>query len=97
MDIAELIRTLKKSTEEMQEMTRRQWESNQRWRRENGIPEPEPTELELLLQKWEQARVAPQSPEPEGEELLLPEPEGEELLWPELEGKEVKSPPPPQP
>ncbi|MGH0157228.1 UNVERIFIED_CONTAM: hypothetical protein FKN15_042462 [Acipenser sinensis] len=55
--------------------------------------EREPTELELLLQKWEQASVAPQSPEPEGEEPLPPEPE-EELPLPEPRGEELPLPEP---
>ncbi|MGH0140656.1 UNVERIFIED_CONTAM: hypothetical protein FKN15_023268 [Acipenser sinensis] len=58
----------------------------------------EPTELELLLQKWEQASTAPQSPEIEREELLspLPEPRGEELLspLPEPRGEELPLPEP---
>ncbi|MGH0136522.1 UNVERIFIED_CONTAM: hypothetical protein FKN15_035853 [Acipenser sinensis] len=54
--------------------------------------EREPTELELLLQKWEQASVAPQSPEPEGEEPLPPEPEGEKPPLPEPRGEEMPLP-----
>ncbi|MGH0154135.1 UNVERIFIED_CONTAM: hypothetical protein FKN15_026177 [Acipenser sinensis] len=58
--------------------------------------EREPTELELLLQKWEQASAALQSPEAEREELLspLPEPRGEELPLPEPRGEK---PPLPEP
>ncbi|MGH0185030.1 UNVERIFIED_CONTAM: hypothetical protein FKN15_016798 [Acipenser sinensis] len=58
--------------------------------------EREPTELELLLQKWGQASAAPQSPEPEREELLspLPEPRGEELPLPEPRGEELPLPEP---
>ncbi|MGH0166769.1 UNVERIFIED_CONTAM: hypothetical protein FKN15_050689 [Acipenser sinensis] len=70
-----------------------------RWAIEMGLAPPktqeqEPTELELLLQKWEQASVSPQSPEPEGEEPPLPEPRGEEPPLPELRGEE---PPLPEP
>ncbi|MGH0128021.1 UNVERIFIED_CONTAM: hypothetical protein FKN15_077315 [Acipenser sinensis] len=67
-------------------------EQTKKWRQELGLPDPEPTELELLLQKWEQACVAPQSPEPEGEELPLPEPRGEEP--PEPRGEEPSLPEP---
>ncbi|MGH0165249.1 UNVERIFIED_CONTAM: hypothetical protein FKN15_048712 [Acipenser sinensis] len=51
----------------------------------------EPTELELLLQKWEQARRAPLTPalESRGEELLPREPEGVELPPREPEGVEL--------
>ncbi|MGH0127240.1 UNVERIFIED_CONTAM: hypothetical protein FKN15_074935 [Acipenser sinensis] len=54
--------------------------------------EQEPTELERLIQEWEQANAAPQSPEPEREELLppLPEPRGEEP--PLLEPRREKTP-----
>ncbi|MGH0130533.1 UNVERIFIED_CONTAM: hypothetical protein FKN15_026415 [Acipenser sinensis] len=68
--------------EQINEKAAAQKEQLERWEREMGLApqkrqEREPTELELLLQKWEQARVAPQSPEPEEEELP-PEPRGEE-------------------
>ncbi|MGH0131672.1 UNVERIFIED_CONTAM: hypothetical protein FKN15_051841 [Acipenser sinensis] len=78
-----------------------QREQNEKWRLER-----EPTELDLLLQKWEQAEEAQQPPA--AEELLLvqgqeeesfPEPEEVEL-WPSLEplaaikGEEVLSPEP---
>ncbi|MGH0169105.1 UNVERIFIED_CONTAM: hypothetical protein FKN15_056406 [Acipenser sinensis] len=69
-----------------------------------GLPDPETTELELLLQKWEQARkrealLAPAPvpreeesplPEPRREEPPLPEPR-EELLSREPEGVELLS------
>ncbi|MGH0179110.1 UNVERIFIED_CONTAM: hypothetical protein FKN15_000743 [Acipenser sinensis] len=80
MDFKELIEMINRNTAAQIEQTKK-------WRQELGLPDPEPTELELLLQKWEQACVAPQSPEPEGEELPLPEPRGEE-------GRSI---PPPQP
>ncbi|MGH0123002.1 UNVERIFIED_CONTAM: hypothetical protein FKN15_010278 [Acipenser sinensis] len=80
MDLKELMEMINRNTAAQIEQTKK-------WRQELGLPDPEPTELELLLQKWEQASVAPQSPEPEGEELPLPEPRGEE-------GKSI---PPPQP
>ncbi|MGH0133125.1 UNVERIFIED_CONTAM: hypothetical protein FKN15_021929 [Acipenser sinensis] len=99
-DLKALIEQINRNTAAMQE-------SNKKWRQELGLPDPEPTELDLLLQKWEQARVAPQSPRPEGkepplpeprgEEPLLPEPRGEEPPLPEPRGEEVKSRPPPQP
>ncbi|RXM98513.1 hypothetical protein EOD39_13036 [Acipenser ruthenus] len=54
-----------------------QLEQNKRWRLESGLPEREPNELELLLQKWEEsAREAPRSPAPE-ELVLCPEREEE--------------------
>ncbi|MGH0161253.1 UNVERIFIED_CONTAM: hypothetical protein FKN15_045698 [Acipenser sinensis] len=76
-----------------------QKEQLERWEREMGLApqkrqEREPTELELLLQKWEQTSVAPQSPEPEGEELPLPEPRGEELPLPEPREEELPLPEP---
>ncbi|MGH0176193.1 UNVERIFIED_CONTAM: hypothetical protein FKN15_072265 [Acipenser sinensis] len=75
-------------------------EQTKKWRQELGLPDPEPTELELLLQKWEQAeearlsaalaREAPESPAPE--ELLQGEQEEETVPEPE----EVSTTPPPQ-
>ncbi|MGH0126269.1 UNVERIFIED_CONTAM: hypothetical protein FKN15_027919 [Acipenser sinensis] len=85
MDFAELIRTLEKSTAEMQEATRKQSESNQRLRQEWGLPKWEQeslvSELELALQKlvW----PAPQ------QDLLVPEPEVQ-ALEPELPAPERK-------
>ncbi|MGH0153352.1 UNVERIFIED_CONTAM: hypothetical protein FKN15_028086 [Acipenser sinensis] len=95
--------------EQINEKAAAQKEQLERWEREMGLApqkrqEREPTELELLLQKWEQARVAPQSPEPEEEEppleprgeeqLPLPEPRGEELPLPEPRGEELPLPEP---
>ncbi|MGH0157547.1 UNVERIFIED_CONTAM: hypothetical protein FKN15_033857 [Acipenser sinensis] len=82
--------------EQINETAAAQKEQLERWEREMGLApqkrqEREPTELELLLQEWEQARVAPQSPEPEEEELP-PEPRGEELPLPELRGEELPLP-----
>ncbi|MGH0145524.1 UNVERIFIED_CONTAM: hypothetical protein FKN15_043182 [Acipenser sinensis] len=74
--------------------TAAQNEQTKKWRQELGLPDPEPTELELLLQKWEQASVAPQSPEPEGEEPSLPEPRGVEQPLPEPRGEELPLPEP---
>ncbi|MGH0144030.1 UNVERIFIED_CONTAM: hypothetical protein FKN15_001505 [Acipenser sinensis] len=74
-----------------------QGEQLARWGREMGLAPQErrePTELELLLQEWEQASGAPQPPEPEGEELPLPEPRGEEPPLPEPEGEELPLPEP---
>ncbi|MGH0137316.1 UNVERIFIED_CONTAM: hypothetical protein FKN15_069952 [Acipenser sinensis] len=96
-NIEELIKRINRNTAAQIEQSARM----ERWAAEMGLAplkrqEREPTELELLLQKWEQTSVAPQSPEPEGEEPPLPEPRGEELLLPEPR-EEVKSIPPPQP
>ncbi|RXM29017.1 Protein sidekick-1 [Acipenser ruthenus] len=52
------------------ENTAAQLEQNERWRLELGLPEWEPTELELLLKKWEQASKAPLTPAPGKVELL---------------------------
>ncbi|MGH0176488.1 UNVERIFIED_CONTAM: hypothetical protein FKN15_072819 [Acipenser sinensis] len=76
-----------------------QKEQLERWEKQMGLAplkrqEREPTELELLLQEWEQARVAPQSPEPKEEEPPLPEPREEELPLPEPEGEELLLPEP---
>ncbi|MGH0149292.1 UNVERIFIED_CONTAM: hypothetical protein FKN15_045488 [Acipenser sinensis] len=84
--------------EQINETAAAQKEQLERWEREMGLApqkkqEREPTELELLLQEWEQARVAPQSPESEKEELP-PEPRGEEPPLPEPRGEE---PPLPEP
>ncbi|MGH0141210.1 UNVERIFIED_CONTAM: hypothetical protein FKN15_002554 [Acipenser sinensis] len=78
-----------------------------------GLPEPEPTELDLLIQNWKPIKVPLSTmleqveppPEPEGEELPQPEPEGEVLPSREPEGvelpsrepEEVRELPPPQP
>ncbi|MGH0146662.1 UNVERIFIED_CONTAM: hypothetical protein FKN15_038604 [Acipenser sinensis] len=86
-DLKALIEQINRNTAAMQEF-------NKKWRQELGLPDPEPTELDLLLQKWEQARVAPQSPKPEGEELPLPEPRGEELPLPEPREEELPLPEP---
>ncbi|MGH0183051.1 UNVERIFIED_CONTAM: hypothetical protein FKN15_011031 [Acipenser sinensis] len=87
MDFKELIEMINRNTAAQIEQTKK-------WRQELGLPDPEPTELELLLQKWEQASVAPQSPEPEGEELPLPESRGEELPLPDPRGEELPLPDP---
>ncbi|MGH0128133.1 UNVERIFIED_CONTAM: hypothetical protein FKN15_033574 [Acipenser sinensis] len=87
MDFKELIEMINRNTAAQIEQTKK-------WRQELGLPDPEPTELELLLQKWEQASVAPQSPEPEGEALPLPEPRGEELPLPEPRGEALPLPEP---
>ncbi|MGH0127518.1 UNVERIFIED_CONTAM: hypothetical protein FKN15_064754 [Acipenser sinensis] len=62
--------------------TAAQWEQNEKWRLELGLPERETTELELLLQKWEQAKEAQQSPAP-GELLLGQRREEESVPVPE--------------
>ncbi|MGH0129883.1 UNVERIFIED_CONTAM: hypothetical protein FKN15_023060 [Acipenser sinensis] len=106
MDFKELIAMIVKNTaaqeeqtKKMKEQTKKMEEQTKKWRQELGLPDPEPTELELLLQKWEQAeearlsaapaREAPESPAPEKlqgeqEEETVPEPE------------EVSTTPPPQ-
>ncbi|MGH0150400.1 UNVERIFIED_CONTAM: hypothetical protein FKN15_043984 [Acipenser sinensis] len=86
-----------------------QEELNRKWRQERGLPDPEPTELQLAFQRWVRSREAPLSPAPEGEAPMsppLPEPRGEEPPLPEPRGEEpplpepreeVKKIPPPQP
>ncbi|MGH0143902.1 UNVERIFIED_CONTAM: hypothetical protein FKN15_050245 [Acipenser sinensis] len=80
--------------------TAAQKEQTERWRLELGLPERAPTDLELLLQKWEQAREVQLAAAPEGEaqrsqeeeELLpSPEPEGVELPSREPEGVALTS------
>ncbi|MGH0121876.1 UNVERIFIED_CONTAM: hypothetical protein FKN15_067172 [Acipenser sinensis] len=107
--IEELIRRINRNTAAQKEQTMKM----ERELRESGWAPlerrvREPTELELLLQKWEQveealpAREAPESPapespalpEPRGEEPPLPEPRGEEPPLPEPRGEE---PPLPEP
>ncbi|MGH0163244.1 UNVERIFIED_CONTAM: hypothetical protein FKN15_044386 [Acipenser sinensis] len=83
MDFKELIAMINRNTAV-------QVEQNKTWRLELGLPEREPTELDLLLQKWE---VELPSREPE-EELPLPEPRGEELPLPEPRGEELPLPEP---
>ncbi|MGH0176848.1 UNVERIFIED_CONTAM: hypothetical protein FKN15_073443 [Acipenser sinensis] len=75
--IEELIAEIKRNTAAQQEQ-------NKKWRVELGLPEPEPTDLDRLLQKW---KVELPSREPEEEELPLPEPRGEELPLPEPRGE----------
>ncbi|MGH0126089.1 UNVERIFIED_CONTAM: hypothetical protein FKN15_037270 [Acipenser sinensis] len=91
--------------------TAAQFKQNNRWRVELGLPEREPTKLELLLHRWEleSAREAQQSPAPE--ELVLDQGWEEESFlepkevepWPSLEpwaaskGEEVRHLPPSQP
>ncbi|MGH0180428.1 UNVERIFIED_CONTAM: hypothetical protein FKN15_004036 [Acipenser sinensis] len=98
--IEELIKWINRNTAAQREQNAK----FERWAIQMGLAPPktqerEPTELELLLQKWEQAIAAPQSPEPEGEEPLreelpLPEPRGEELPLPEPRGEELPLPEP---
>ncbi|MGH0150582.1 UNVERIFIED_CONTAM: hypothetical protein FKN15_017669 [Acipenser sinensis] len=79
MDLKEWIEKLNDSTAALKEQT-------ERWRQDLGLPDPEPTELDLLLQNWKEELPLP---EPRGEELLLPEPKEEELPLPEPEGEEM--------
>ncbi|MGH0122895.1 UNVERIFIED_CONTAM: hypothetical protein FKN15_008820 [Acipenser sinensis] len=86
--------------------TAAQLEQNKKWRLELGLLEREPTELDLLLQKWEQANEAQESPAPEKlvlgqgrEEESVPEPEeAEQWLYLQLltaiKGEGVLSPEP---
>ncbi|MGH0164433.1 UNVERIFIED_CONTAM: hypothetical protein FKN15_047219 [Acipenser sinensis] len=102
MDLLEMIEQITRNAVAQREQL-------ERWEREMGlapVKKREPTELELLLQEWEQASGAPQPPEPEGEEPPLPEPREEELPLPEPRGEELPLPepreevtsvPPPQP
>ncbi|MGH0186510.1 UNVERIFIED_CONTAM: hypothetical protein FKN15_021780 [Acipenser sinensis] len=95
--LEELIARINKNTAEQEANNRRLWEEIERQREDLGWPpleikEREPTELELLLQKWEQAeevvpaREAPESPAPEEllqgeqEEETIPEPEDPALV-----------------
>ncbi|MGH0176774.1 UNVERIFIED_CONTAM: hypothetical protein FKN15_026275 [Acipenser sinensis] len=92
-DIKELITRINKHMEEQEESNHRHPEEIERRRRELGldpleIKEWEPTQLELLLQKWNPAGKALLSPPPKGEALLSPPPEGEALL--SLAPEEVK-------
>ncbi|MGH0158262.1 UNVERIFIED_CONTAM: hypothetical protein FKN15_035119 [Acipenser sinensis] len=69
--------------------TAAQLEQTERWERELGLAplearEREPTELELLLQKWEQAREVPLSAVPAREAPRSPAPE-DVVLCPEQE------------
>ncbi|MGH0136544.1 UNVERIFIED_CONTAM: hypothetical protein FKN15_034272 [Acipenser sinensis] len=106
--IEDLIERINSNTAAQKEQTIRMEEQTMRMERElresGWVPlerrEREPTELELLLQKWEQAeearlsaapaREAPESPAPE--ELLQGEQEEETVPEPE----EVSTTPPPQ-
>ncbi|MGH0154233.1 UNVERIFIED_CONTAM: hypothetical protein FKN15_025926 [Acipenser sinensis] len=76
MDFKELIDRINRNTAAQKEQTKK-------WRQEWGLSDPEPTELELLLQEWE---VVLPSRQPRGEEPPLQEPEGEKLPPPEPEG-----------
>ncbi|MGH0129214.1 UNVERIFIED_CONTAM: hypothetical protein FKN15_069720 [Acipenser sinensis] len=87
---------LKALIKQINRNTAAQKEQNRRWRQERGLPDPEPTELELLLQKWEQAREALLSAAPEGKALLSQEEEEplQSLEAPAaVKGEEVSQPP----
>ncbi|MGH0169339.1 UNVERIFIED_CONTAM: hypothetical protein FKN15_067091 [Acipenser sinensis] len=79
---------LKALIERINRNTAAQVEQNKTWRLELGLPEWEPTELELLLQKWEleSAKEAQQSPAPE--ELVLSQGREEEESFPKPEEAE---------
>ncbi|MGH0159768.1 UNVERIFIED_CONTAM: hypothetical protein FKN15_055194 [Acipenser sinensis] len=85
---------LKGLIEQISRNTAAQQEQSRKWRQEMGLPDPEPTELDLLLQKWEQARGSLQTPEPRREEPPLPEPRGEEPPLPEPRGEGLPLPEP---
>ncbi|MGH0174305.1 UNVERIFIED_CONTAM: hypothetical protein FKN15_070960 [Acipenser sinensis] len=99
----------KELLEEIKRNNAVQEDLNKKWRQERGLPDPEPTELQLVFQRWVRSAEAPLSPVPEGEaplSLPLPEPRGEEPPLPEPRGEEpplpepreeVKKIPPPQP
>ncbi|MGH0128811.1 UNVERIFIED_CONTAM: hypothetical protein FKN15_052142 [Acipenser sinensis] len=101
MDFKELIEMINKNTAAQEEQTKKM----ERHRQELGvapllIQEREPTELELMLQKWELSSreakgVELPSREPEGVELPSREPEGVELPLPEPRGEEPSLPEPP--
>ncbi|MGH0174515.1 UNVERIFIED_CONTAM: hypothetical protein FKN15_008359 [Acipenser sinensis] len=97
--------------EQINETAAAQKEQLERWEREMGLApqkrqEREPTELELLLQEWEQARI--EQTKKWRQELGLPDPEPTELelllqkweqacvapLSPEPEGEELLLPEP---
>ncbi|MGH0178837.1 UNVERIFIED_CONTAM: hypothetical protein FKN15_078509 [Acipenser sinensis] len=80
MDFKELIEMINRNTAAQIEQTKK-------WRQELGLPDPELTELDLLLQKWEQ-------PEPREVELPLPEPREVELPLPEPREVELPLPEP---
>ncbi|MGH0141238.1 UNVERIFIED_CONTAM: hypothetical protein FKN15_073123 [Acipenser sinensis] len=89
----------KELLEEIKRNNAVQEDLNKKWRQERGLPDPEPTELQLMFQRWVRSAEAPLSPVPEGEAPLSPlfaEPRGEEPPLPEPR-KEVKKIPPPQP
>ncbi|MGH0147209.1 UNVERIFIED_CONTAM: hypothetical protein FKN15_052791 [Acipenser sinensis] len=93
--IEELIERVKRNTAAQIEQSARY----ERWAIEMGLApqksqEREPTELERLIQAWEQASASPLLPEHRGEESLLPEPRGEELPLPEPRGEELPLPEP---
>ncbi|MGH0135693.1 UNVERIFIED_CONTAM: hypothetical protein FKN15_057735 [Acipenser sinensis] len=91
MDFKDLIDQIKRNTAAQVEQTKR-------WRLELGLPELEPTELDLLLGAGDSKKgpavsrargVELPSREPEGVELPTREPEGVELLSREPEGVEL--------
>ncbi|MGH0123060.1 UNVERIFIED_CONTAM: hypothetical protein FKN15_047470 [Acipenser sinensis] len=82
-DLKELTERINSNTAEQEESNRRHQEEIKRRRQELGFPrlkikEREPTELELLLQKWE--GDVQMSPAQEGEAQLSSEPEEVEPL-----------------
>ncbi|MGH0130840.1 UNVERIFIED_CONTAM: hypothetical protein FKN15_043619 [Acipenser sinensis] len=87
----------KELLEEIKRNNAVQEDLNKKWRQERGLPDPEPTELQLALQKWVRSAEAPLSPAPEGEALLSLVPEGEALLSLAPEGEALLSPPLPEP
>ncbi|MGH0172713.1 UNVERIFIED_CONTAM: hypothetical protein FKN15_000869 [Acipenser sinensis] len=99
MDLKELIEIINRNTAAQKEQTKKMEEQTKKWRQELGLPDPEPTELELLLQKWEQAEEARLSAAPAREAPELPAPEklqGEQEEETVSEPEEVSTTPPPQ-
>ncbi|MGH0137201.1 UNVERIFIED_CONTAM: hypothetical protein FKN15_009265 [Acipenser sinensis] len=80
----------KELLEEIKKNNAVQEDLNKKWRQERGLPDPEPTELQLMFQRWVRSAEAPLSPAPEGEAPLSPAPEGEATI----KGEKVKIPPP---
>ncbi|MGH0115424.1 UNVERIFIED_CONTAM: hypothetical protein FKN15_000059 [Acipenser sinensis] len=89
---------LKELIERLERNAAQQREESRRWRQELGLLEPEPTELDLLLQNWKPIQRTPLSPEPSEEAPLFSELEEKSLPSPEPwssdKKEEVRSSPP---
>ncbi|MGH0151934.1 UNVERIFIED_CONTAM: hypothetical protein FKN15_055144 [Acipenser sinensis] len=79
--------------ERLEKNAARQREDSRRWRQEMGLPEPEPTELDLLIQNWKPMKVPlftmleQVEPSPAEEQNGLP-PVAEQELSPEGKQRE---------